>query len=55
MKLTSALSVDSDDDKFIECAMGSKAKIIVSGDSDLLTIKKYKGIEILTPRQFIDL
>lgn len=30
-------------------------RAIVSGDSDLLNIKKFKGIEILTPKQFVDL
>lgn len=48
------LSRDSDDDKFIECAVDSKATYIVSGDKDLLDIKKYKNIEIVTAKMFCD-
>lgn len=48
------LSRDSDDDKFIECAVDSKATYIVSGDKDLLDIKKYKNIEIVTAKKFCD-
>jgi len=45
---------DHDDDKFINCAIDSKAMYIVSGDNDLLDIKKYKNIEILTVSDFLD-
>ncbi len=39
---------DKDDNKFIECAFASKANYIVTGDSDLLVLKKYNQIEIIT-------
>ena len=45
---------DPDDDKFIACAIVSKTKIIVSGDKHLLNVSGYKGIEVLTPRQFFE-
>lgn len=48
------LSRDSDDDKFIECAVDSKATYIVSGDKDLLDIKKYNNIKIVTAKKFCD-
>jgi len=34
---------DPDDDKFINCAIDAKAIYIVSGDNDLLTLKKFCG------------
>ena len=43
---------DPDDDKFINCAIDAKAIYIVSGDNDLLTIKNFAGIEIVTAREF---
>ena len=39
--------------KFIACALSAKANIIVSGDDDLLTIKTYENIKIMTPKNFI--
>jgi len=48
------LSRDSDDDKFIDCALSGKALYIVSGDNDLLEIKNVEGVEIITAREFID-
>lgn len=44
---------DRDDDKFIECAYNSNADCIVSGDRHLLNLKSYKGIEILSARDFL--
>ena len=44
---------DPKDDRFLECALGAGAKILVSRDEDLLAIEKPFGIEILTPRQFL--
>ena len=43
---------DPDDNKFIECAVDTKALYIVSGDKDLLDIQEYQGIEILTAAEF---
>ena len=48
------VSRDPDDDKFISCAMDGKCLYIVRGDSDLLSIGKYEGIEILTVADFLD-
>jgi putative PIN family toxin of toxin-antitoxin system len=44
---------DPDDDKFLACAIASKAKIIVSGDSDLLNISGYSDIQVVTPKTFV--
>jgi len=45
---------DPDDNKFIECAIASNCKMIVSGDKHLLNITGYKGISVLKPRDFMD-
>ena len=49
-----AVEEDPDDDKFVECALAAKARIIITGDPHLLSIKKYKNISIVTPREFIE-
>ena len=46
------VSRDKEDNKFIECAIDSKAMYIVSGDNDLLDIVEYKGIQIITAKEF---
>lgn len=46
---------DPEDNKFLECAVALDCKIIVSGDKHLLELRKYIDIEILSPREFIDL
>ena len=43
---------DPDDDKILACAIAAQAHWIVSGDDHLLSLKSYREISILTPRQF---
>ena len=43
---------DKDDDKFIECAVDSKSQYIISGDRDLLDIKNFKHLSIITASEF---
>ena len=38
---------DEKDNKFLECAESAKADYLVSGDQDLLSLKEYKGIQIV--------
>jgi len=52
--LKEAVCTDPDDDKFLACALASKAMVICSGDKALLKTSGYKGIEVLTPRSFAD-
>lgn len=44
---------DPDDDKFIECAAALKADAVITGDREVLAIKQYMGIRILTPQEFL--
>jgi len=45
---------DSNDDKFLELAINGKATCMVSGDEDLLVLHPFRGIAIVTPRQFLE-
>ena len=44
---------DPDDDKFIECAAASRSRVIITGDKRFLTLKRYEGIRILSPEEFL--
>jgi putative PIN family toxin of toxin-antitoxin system len=48
-------SKDRDDDKYIAAAIEGRAGFLVAGDSDLLDLKEYDGIRIVSPRVFLDL
>lgn len=47
------IAEDPSDDIFIHCAMAADAENIISGDRYLLSLKKYKNIEIITVSQFL--
>ncbi len=43
---------DPDDDSLLLCALEKEADYLVTGDKDLLVLKKYKNTEIISPRDF---
>jgi putative PIN family toxin of toxin-antitoxin system len=45
---------DPQDDMFLRCAEAAEAKIAVTGDRYLLSLKTYRSISILTPARFLD-
>jgi putative PIN family toxin of toxin-antitoxin system len=45
---------DNDDDIVLATAVAGKANVIVTGDDDLLALKKFHDIRILSPRQFLE-
>jgi len=45
---------DPDDDRVLECALAAGAKVIVSGDRDLLDLGAFRGTPIMSPRLFLD-
>ena len=51
--LLNAVPNNSDDNKFIECAVEGEAEYIVSRDKHLLRIREYKGIRIIDDGEFI--
>jgi hypothetical protein len=47
-KLTQAI-----DDKFLEVVFNGRADVITTGDADLLKLNPFRGIPILSPREFL--
>jgi len=46
---------DPDDNKFLEAALEGKADYIVSGDKDLLRLKIFDGIKIISPAEMVSI
>lgn len=44
---------DPQDNKFLELAICGKADVLVTGDVDLLVLHPFRGVAILTPRDFL--
>lgn len=44
---------DPKEDKFIIAAIEGQAEYIVTGDDDLLSLKTYRGIKIISPAEFV--
>jgi putative PIN family toxin of toxin-antitoxin system len=45
---------DPDDDKFLACALAAGCQVVVSGDRHLRRVSGWSGIQVLTPRQFVE-
>jgi putative PIN family toxin of toxin-antitoxin system len=43
---------DKDDDNVLACGLEAAADYLVTGDKDLLILKAFKGMQIITPREF---
>lgn len=52
--LPAPVCTDHADDMFLACAVASGTRIITSGDKALLRADGYKGVEVLTPRAFLE-
>ncbi len=46
-------SRDPDDDKFIRCAQAAKCVRLITGDDDLLSLKRVGKVAILSPAEFL--
>jgi putative PIN family toxin of toxin-antitoxin system len=44
---------DPADDMFIDAALAGKVSYVVTGDKDLLTLKKFETVRFVTPRTFL--
>lgn len=53
-KVTSNACRDADDLPVLGTMLAGQADRLISGDKDLLELGEFKGISILTPRQFYD-
>jgi putative PIN family toxin of toxin-antitoxin system len=50
------VTADPADDRVLEAAVAGKADVIISGDhAHLLPLRSFRGIPIVTPRQFLNL
>lgn len=45
---------DPDDDVVLATAKAATATVLVTGDQDLLVLKAYQGIPIISPRAFVE-
>jgi putative PIN family toxin of toxin-antitoxin system len=46
---------DPKDDKFLEVAANGRADLIITGDADLLALHPWRGVDILSPTDFLRL
>ena len=44
---------DAKDNKVLECALEAKCDCIVSGDKDLLVLKSFRGIPVISTTKFL--
>ncbi len=44
---------DADDNRVLEAAVAGGANYIVTGDTDLLALESFEGIDVVTPARFI--
>ena len=56
VKPTRRLSVmdDEPDNRILECAVAGRAQIIVTGDKSLLGLESFRGVEIVTLREYLE-
>lgn len=46
---------DADDDKILLCGIAGDVDYIITGDDDLLVLKEYRKIEILKPKDYLEI
>jgi putative PIN family toxin of toxin-antitoxin system len=49
------ISRDKDDNKILECGFEGNVDFIITGDDDLLVLKKYKNTRIVKPKEYLDI
>ena len=51
-EIVTGICRDPDDDAILGCALAGEADYLVTGVADLLALKSFEGIQILSPRNF---
>jgi len=51
--LASPVCRDPDDDNILAAAIAGNCDCVITGDKDLLVLRAYEGINILSPRDFL--
>ncbi len=46
---------DRSDDHVLAAALAGRVDILVTGDDDLLTLRSFRGIRIVSPRKFLEI
>ncbi len=46
---------DSSDNRFLALALDSESDVIVSGDADVLSLNPWRGIQVVSPAEFLGL
>jgi putative PIN family toxin of toxin-antitoxin system len=47
------LKQDPSDNKFLECAVGGRASILISGDKTILALRYFRKVSIQSPAEFL--
>ena len=50
-----AVFKDEPDNRILECALSGEADLLVTGDKKMLQLRKYKGVEIVSLRAYLEL
>ncbi len=45
---------DEPDNRILECAMAGKTDVIVTGDKEMLKLKEYEGIKIISLKEYLE-
>ena len=49
-----AVKDDPDDNRVLECALGGRSEVIVTGDKDLLRLGEFRGIRIVRVAELLE-
>lgn len=46
---------DEPDNRILECALSGEANLLVTGDKKILQLREYKGVKIVSLREYLEL
>jgi uncharacterized protein len=50
-----SISRDKSDDKILQCGLDGNVDYIITGDKDLLVLKEYETIKIISPKDYLEI
>lgn len=45
---------DEPDNRILECAVSAEANVIVTGDKELLALKQYRGVRVISLKEYLE-
>jgi putative PIN family toxin of toxin-antitoxin system len=45
---------DEPDNRILECALSGDADVVVTGDKEMLRLKEYEGVKIITLKEYLE-